>query len=82
MAILNVFFPFVFFKWIETKTLIVVKNEVKQMRIKLSVAFNLMLFYKSMACAGYLREIIIFTVKFHIVCISYCKIIKPIDDNL
>ena len=52
------------------------------MRIKLSVAFNLMLFYKSMACAGYLREIIIFTVKFHIVCISYCKIIKPIDDNL
>ena len=53
------------------------------MRIKLSVASNLMfLFYKSMACAVYLREIIIFTVIFHIFCVSHYKSIKSIDDNL
>ena len=40
------------------------------------------LFYKSMACAVYLREIIIFTVIFPIVCISHYKNIKSIDDNL
>ena len=53
------------------------------MRVKLSVASNVMfLFYKSMACAVYLREIIVFTVIFHIVCISHHKSIKSIDDNL
>ena len=53
------------------------------MRVKLSVASNVMfLFYKSMACAVYLREIIVFTVIFHIVCISHYKSIKSIDDNL
>ena len=40
------------------------------------------LFYKSMACAVYLREIIIFTITFHIVCISQYKIIKSKDDNI
>ena len=35
-----------------------------------------------MACAVYLREIIIFTVIFHIVCISHYKSIKSIDDHL
>ena len=40
------------------------------------------LFYKSMGCAVYLPEIIIFTVIFHIVCISHYKNIKSIDDNL
>ena len=53
------------------------------MRVKLSVASNVMfLFYKSMACAVYLREIIVFTVIFHIVCINHYKSIKSIDDNL
>ena len=61
---------------------LVVKNEVKQMRIKLFVVSNLVfLFYKSMACAIFLREIIIFTAIFHIVCISHYKSIKQIDDN-
>ena len=35
-----------------------------------------------MACAVYLRELIIFTVIFHIVCISHYKSIKSIDDHL
>ena len=35
-----------------------------------------------MACAVYLREIVIFTVIFHIVCMSHYKSIKSIDDNL
>ena len=35
-----------------------------------------------MASAVYLREIIIFTVTFHIVCISHYESIKSIDDNL
>ena len=35
-----------------------------------------------MACAVYLREIIIFTVIFHIVCISHYKSTKSVDDNL
>ena len=53
------------------------------MSIKLSFTCNLMfLFYKSMSCAVHLREIIIFTVVFHIVCISHYKSIKSIDDNL
>ena len=53
------------------------------MRIKLSVVSNLtFLFYKSMGCAVYLRDIIIFLVIFHIVCISHYKSIKSIDDNL
>ena len=52
------------------------------MRIKLFVVSNLVfLFYKSMACAIFLREIIIFTAIFHIVCISHYKSIKQIDDN-
>ena len=34
-----------------------------------------------MACAVFLRELIIFTVIFHIVCISHYKSIKPIDYN-
>ena len=50
--------------------------------MKLFVVSNLMfLFYKSMACLVYLREIIIFTVIFHNVCKSHYSI-KPIDDNL
>ena len=41
------------------------------------------LFYKGMACAVYLRELIIFTLFlfFHIVAIIHCKIIKSIDNN-
>ena len=35
-----------------------------------------------MACAVYLRELFIFTVIFHFVCISQCKSIKSIDNNL
>ena len=35
-----------------------------------------------MACAVYLPEIIIFTVIFHIFCISHYKGIRSIDDNL
>ena len=35
-----------------------------------------------MACAVYLRELIIFTVIFHIICISHYKSIKSMDDNL
>ena len=35
-----------------------------------------------MACAVYLREIIIFTVIFDTVCISHYKSIKSIDNNL
>ena len=35
-----------------------------------------------MACAVYLRELIISTATFHIVCISHYKSIKSIDDNL
>ena len=50
---------------------------------KLSTVSNLMLlFYRSMACAVYLRKIIAFTVIFHIACISHYKSIKSIDDNL
>ena len=53
------------------------------MRTKLSTVSNLMLlFYRSMACAVYLRKIIAFTVIFHIACISHYKSIKSIDDNL
>ena len=53
------------------------------MRIKLSLVSNLMfLFYKSMACAVYLREIIISVVIFHTVCVSHYKSIKSIDNNL
>ena len=53
------------------------------MRIKLFVVSNLMfIFYKSIACAVYFREIFIFTVIFHIVGISHYKSIKSIDDNL
>ena len=40
------------------------------------------LFYESMACAIYLQEIILFTVIFHIICISHYKSIKSIDGNL
>ena len=42
------------------------------------------LFHKRMAFAVYLREIIIFTVVFQIVCrgISHYKSIKSIDDNV
>ena len=40
------------------------------------------LFYKSMACAIYLREISIFTVIFYIVCLSHYRSIKSIDNNL
>ena len=44
------------------------------MRIKLSVVSNLMfLFYKSMACAVYLRELIIFSY-IDIVCIIIIKV--------
>ena len=51
------------------------------MRIKLSLVSNLMfLFYKSMACAVYLREISV--VIFHTVCVSHYKSIKSIDNNL
>ena len=35
-----------------------------------------------MACAVYLREVIIFTTTFHIVCISNYKSLKSIDDHL
>ena len=35
-----------------------------------------------MACAVYLRELFIFTVIFHFVCISQYKSIKSIDNNL
>ena len=35
-----------------------------------------------MACVVYLREIIIFKVIFHIVCISHYKSITSIDDNV
>ena len=53
------------------------------MRIKLSIVSNLMfLFYESMACAIYLQEIILFTVIFHIICISHYESIKSIDGNL
>ena len=53
------------------------------MRTKLSTVSNLMLlFYRSMACAVYLRKVIAFTVIFHITCISHYKSIKSIDDNL
>ena len=40
------------------------------------------LFYKSMVCAIYLREISIFTVIFYIVCLSHYRSIKSIDNNL
>ena len=40
------------------------------------------LFCKSMACAAYLRELIIFTLIFHIVAINHCESIKSIDNNL
>ena len=53
----------------------------KKKRINLSVASNLMLlFYKSMACAVYSREIIFLTVISHVV--NQYKSIKSIDDNL
>ena len=35
-----------------------------------------------MACAVCLRKTIVFTVIFHITCISYYKSIKSTDDNL
>ena len=40
------------------------------------------LFYKSMVCAVYLQQLIIFTIILHIVCISHYKSIKSIDDNV
>ena len=49
------------------------------MRVRLSAVSNLMfLLHKSMACAVYLPELILY----HIVCISNYKSIKSIDDNL
>ena len=51
------------------------------MKIKLSTVRNLMLlFYKSIACAVYLRKIIAFTVIFHITCIGHYESIKSIED--
>ena len=35
-----------------------------------------------MACAVYLQKTIVFTVMFHITCISYYKSIKSTNDNL
>ena len=40
------------------------------------------LFYISMACAVYLREIVIFVVIFHTACVSHYQSIKSIDNNL
>ena len=36
----------------------------------------------NMACAVYLRELVIFMVIFHIICISHNESTKSIDDNL
>ena len=40
------------------------------------------LFFKSVTCAVYLRELIIFTLIFYIVAINQYKIIKSIDKSL
>ena len=42
----------------------------------------MLLSYKSIACAVYLRELVIFVSMFHIVAINHYKSIKSIDNNL
>ena len=62
---------------LKPKHLVGKKWNKKKKRIKLSAVSNLMFwFYKSMACAVYLRKIIAFTVIFYIACISHYKSIK------